>query len=404
MKILFAAPYTPSKIRPRPFYLIKGLKERGHSVTFVGLIDDYTWLEKEREFEKYLEHVKLFRIPMIKSYLNCLLNLCTNLPLQAAYSYSREMKEYVQELCLENDFDIIHIEHLRAAYCLPEKRSIPALYDSVDCISNLYLQFKEKAPTVFRKAINQIEYRKLKKYEPYLLTRFDGITAVTQQEIESLMNLIPQDTEKLPVTAVVANGVDSSYFSPENSSVEPYSIVFVGKMGYYANEIAAVHFAREIFPEIKAKQEKAKFYIVGANPPKKVRELARIKGIVVTGWVPDTKVFLRRAHVVVCPLSVAVGIQNKILEAMAMAKAVVSYPSPVSSLKQSKKAALVISETERDFTDQVLGLMNDDVLRNDVEKNARTYVLENYSWHDSIERLEKFYKKLIGMSQTEAAK
>jgi glycosyltransferase involved in cell wall biosynthesis len=313
------------------------------------------------------------------------------------------MKKYVQKLFQEENFDIIHVEHLRAAYCLPEKRSIPALYDSVDCISNLYLQFKEKAPNLFRKAVNEIEYRKLKKYEPSLLTKFDGITAVTEQEIESLKNLTMQNNSNLLEAVIVSNGVDSSYFSQENRDIEPYSIVFCGKMGYYANEIAVVHFVQEIFPGIKAKQEQAKFYIVGANPSKKVKELSRNEGIVVTGWVPDIKDFLSRAHVVVCPLRVAAGIQNKVLEAMAMAKAVVSYPSPASSLKQSKNPALVISETAKDFIEHVLGLMNDITLRNDMEKNARKFVLENYSWDDSIERLEIFYEKLISMRKVETA-
>ncbi len=338
MRILFIAPYTPSKIRPRPLYFIKGLREKGHSVTFVGLVDDYTRLESEREFEKYCQDVKLFRIPKIKSYLNCFFKLFTNFPLQSAFSFSKEMKKCVHKLCRENSFDIIHVEHLRAAYCLPEERSIPALYDSVDCISNLYFQFKEQASSVFRKAINQVEYTKLKKYEPSLLSKFDGITAVSGQETKSLKKLTIQSNTHFPEAVVVSNGVDSSYFSPENHDVEPYSIVFCGKMGYYANEIAAAHFAKEIFPIIKAKRDQAKFYIVGANPSNKIKELSKSDEIIVTGWVPDIRDYLSRAHVVVCPLRVAVGVQNKVLEAMAMAKAVVSYPSPVLSLMQSEGA------------------------------------------------------------------
>src|SRR5205807_2428662 len=123
--------------------------------------------------------------------------------------------------------------------------------------------------------------------------------------------------------AVIPNGVDMEHFQPD-AERQPPSLVFSGKMSYHANVTAVLYFVREILPRVRAVEPHVRLRIVGSNPPPEIRRLATDPLITVTGYVPDVQEAVRGAAVAVCPVTVKVGIQNKVLEAMAMGLPVVS--------------------------------------------------------------------------------
>jgi sugar transferase (PEP-CTERM/EpsH1 system associated) len=400
MKILFVAPYLPSKIRTRSFNFIKQLKKKGHSIHFCGLEDSYSEagdLEKLREF---CDAVELFHLPRWRSLLNVILGLFQSTALQTAYARSSGLREAVKTGTARAHFDILHIEHIRAGYCLPQNRAIPALFDSVDCITSLYRLFAKEKTTLFGRFVSAVEAKKTARYESRLLSLFAGAIVTSDGDRSCLIKNAAEQRRNIPEIRTIANGVDGSYFKPDNSRVEPASIVFSGKMGYAANALAAKHFAEDVFPLVKEKKPAAKFIIVGANPPQDIRDLAKKEDIEVTGWVEDIRPFLKKAEVIVCPLRVAAGIQNKILEALAMAKPVVVYPETARFLKSPTEPPFLEAAGPRQFAENVCRLFEDESLRRTLQKNARDYIERFYDWEDKTRQLERFYREIIDDYQT----
>lgn len=404
MKILFIAPYVPSNIRIRPYHFIKGLSKKGHSITFAGLKDAYSDAEAIKELKNYCESVEIFNISKTTSYLNCCVGLFEKMPLQSAYCFTQKIKDRITQIALDSEFDLIHVEHIRSGYLIPDRRTIPAIYDSVDCITSLYQMFTKEQSSHLRKTIAFIESKKLEKAEPNVLSKFDRIIVSTFRDKHSLENLSQKANCVIPEITPIVNGVDSEHFKAQKATYEPHSIVFSGKMGYYANELAAMHFACEIFPLVKSKKPDAKFYIVGANPSKKLRQLDGNRDIIVTGWVPDIRNYLNIAHVVVCPIRVAAGIQNKLLEALSMAKAVVTYPETTFPLKPKKQNIFLLADNPSEFAENILKIMNNEILRMELERNAREFVQKFYSWDKNVNKLEEVYFKTLEAFDPDYAK
>jgi glycosyltransferase involved in cell wall biosynthesis len=181
----------------------------------------------------------------------------------------------------------------------------------------------------------------------------------------------------------ICNGVDLAYFDPGRSYPSPFSqnetpIVMTGRMDYWPNSQGAAWFAKEVMGEIVAQIPQARFYAVGANPP---RELSALAGdhIVVTGQVEDVRPFLAHAHVVVAPLQIARGVQNKVLEAMAMARPVVATGAATRALAVKSGVELRIEDDHRLFGKAVT-----DILTNAASctfgAKGRAYIEKNHEW------------------------
>ena len=187
------------------------------------------------------------------------------------------------------------------------------------------------------------------------------------------------------------NGVDTEYFDPEADldafSIADKAVVFTGDMGYWANVDAVRWFAKEVWPRVLAAEPNARFYIVGRNPPAQVQKLSKHIRITVSGSVPDVRPYLRNARVVVAPLQIARGVQNKVLEALAMAKPVVASLKAMEGIDRPQKGlAISISDAKDEFATYVV-----DALRNTPDSLMnRDYVLENYAWKAKLARLGKY--------------
>jgi glycosyltransferase involved in cell wall biosynthesis len=268
------------------------------------------------------------------------------------------------------------------------------VFDSVDCISDLYAQLAREHPPGFSKVIAAVEAKRLAAYEPAVLMRTNGVVVSSLRDKHGLNLLAAEKKRSLPPIQVISNGVDCDYFSPGAENIDRYSIVFIGKIGYSANSLAAKHFINEILPMVRAEQPNAKFTIVGANPPSDLRTLKQ-HGVAVTGWVPDIRPYLSAAHVVVCPLKVSVGIQNKLLEAMAAAKGIVTYPGPARTVSNDGLPLFLEADSPEAFAKHVIKLFQSDALRTQLGTNARAYVRARFNWENQTDRLERFYRDVL---------
>jgi len=213
---------------------------------------------------------------------------------------------------------------------------------------------------------------------------------VSEEESKLFKALVDTEANKI---SFVNNGVDLEYFNNTEQYQAVYDtsdniIVFTGAMDYWANVDAVIWFVTEVFPIIRQQCNTAQFYIVGSKPTKDVLKLANHAGVFVTGRVEDIRPYLFFANVVVAPLLIARGIQNKVLEAMAMGKKVVVTPQAIEGINIVDEDVYTLQDPF-DFANQVLELLEDRQTGQFVDKN-RQYVEKNFSWRASLKSLTNF--------------
>jgi sugar transferase (PEP-CTERM/EpsH1 system associated) len=245
------------------------------------------------------------------------------------------------------------------------------------------------------------EARHLLAYEQAVAARAEASIFVTEEETQRFIAATRHCAERV---VTIRNGVDSDYFSPSRSFDDPFHagerpIVFTGAMDYWPNVDAVVWFAREVLPQLTKADPSIRFYVVGMNPNVAVRALARDAATIVTGRVPDVRPYLRHARVVVAPLRVARGIQNKVLEAMAMAKPVVTTPACAAAISAQAGTELAVAADAETFAAQVRALMQPE-RGSEMGRRARARILESYAWPASFARLDE----LLAGPQPAAAK
>ena len=229
------------------------------------------------------------------------------------------------------------------------------------------------------------EGARLLDYERLAATRSVACLFVTQEEADLFSSLAPECEDKV---LAVQNGVDTEFFSPQHQLASPFApeetpLVFTGAMDYWPNIDAVCWFAREVLPLIAARRPEVRFYIVGMSPTPTVQALANDERVVVTGKVPDVRPYLQHAAAVVAPLRVARGIQNKVLEAMAMARPVVASPGAATGLTGTTGVEFEVAPDEQAFAAHVLSVL-DRARGEAMGKRARARVLSDYDWDANL--------------------
>ena len=239
----------------------------------------------------------------------------------------------------------------------------------------------------------------LLKYEQDVAREFDASLFVSADEAALFRQLAPDASERV---GYLDNGVDHAYFTPESDYEDPYDgcravIVFTGAMDYWANIDAVTWFSREVFPAVRESVNTARFVIVGARPSDEVRSLASIPGISVTGAVKDIRPYLSHARVAVAPMRVARGVQNKVLEAMAMGKFVVA--SNIGGHRELIQHGETGALFDIDDQDKLAANICDalDLARSNEQlgNNARAFVSEQRDWSKSAAKYLPVYESLL---------
>jgi glycosyltransferase involved in cell wall biosynthesis len=290
------------------------------------------------------------------------------------------------------------------------------IMDFVDVDSDKWAQYAKVAhfPMSW---IYRLEASRLAAYERGVAKSFGHSIFVTKAEEKMFKDKNPH----IQNISVISNGVDLDYFSPHfpqrqvSCVLRPASsnqqqaasdqnpatsnqqqatrnehpvLVFTGAMDYFANVDGVVWFTKEVLPLIKRELAATRFYIVGSNPTKEVLSLWSNDGVIVTGYVPDTREYLGRASVVVVPLRIAQGIQNKILEAMAMGIPVVATPQAFEGIEAEPGVDLILGESPEKFAMAVIKLVKEVSLRKSLGENARKVIEKNYCWSKNLSKLD----------------
>ncbi|MEO8407737.1 MAG: TIGR03087 family PEP-CTERM/XrtA system glycosyltransferase [Oxalobacteraceae bacterium] len=382
-------PYPPNKgDKIRSYHMLKHLSQR-YRVHLGTFVDD------ERDWE-YLDKVKLLcgetcfvKLDPMTSRMRSLSGMLSNSPLSLPYYRNASLQAWVDaQLGIRPIKNILVFSSVMAQY-VRKQRSARRVIDFVDIDSDKWKQYAITKPWPLN-WLYQRESRLLLTYEREVAKEFDGATFVSEAEADFFKQLAPEAENKI---TYFNNGVDTSYFSPQAAFTNPYppgtvALVFTGAMDYWANADAVEWFSKTVFPEIHAQFPRVKFYIVGARPTSRVNALATLPGITVTGTVPDVRPFLAHAALAVAPLRIARGIQNKVLEAMAMEIPVLASPQALEGIRADIGRELFVASDDRDFIRQIVTVLQSGSSAS-MGKAARSRILKDYSWPNSLARLDK---------------
>jgi glycosyltransferase involved in cell wall biosynthesis len=327
MKILFIVPYTPNLIRVRPYNLLRYLSKRGHQVTLLTLYQNEAERVDAQALEAYCHQVIALSLPRWRSLWNCLRTIPTRKPLQAAYCWqpalSQQLAEIVRGKNGRSPFDIIHIEHLRGVgYGLylqgrhnGSQTHPPIVWDSVDCISHLFRQAAAGSQSQFGRWMTRLELGRTERFERQLLPKFSQVLVTSPLDKQAFLSL-SANGRRADSISILPNGVDLTYFQPDNKVQRDKSTVVVsGIMSYHANITMSLHLVQNIMPHVWAKKSDVKLWIVGKDPAREIQALSQHPNVTVTGTVADIRPHLQRATAAVAPVTYGAGIQNKVLEA-----------------------------------------------------------------------------------------
>ena len=391
MKILFITPrfpFPPNRGDCLRYYNFAKMLSRKHELHLLSFIAS----EKEKKYLGELSGI-FSRMDTVllrpwKSYLNMALRFFSRIPLQVSYFHSKEMQAKVAGRFSHERYDAVYVFHLRMAPYAREMQNVYKILDLTDSVS-LFLKRMVRYRNLLLRPILYKEYLSTRRYESEIVKEFDESWLISDIDKEGI-DFSGRDSNMV----VVPNGVDSAYFSPDPSlEQKDNNILFVGYMGVESID-AVKYFIKHIFPLVQEKVPSAKFYIVGANPPSEIARLGKEQNIVVTGFVKDLRRYYSNAAVVIAPMRFVAGVQNKILEAMAMGVPVVTSSLGNEGINAMHGEGVFVEDRPDKFALRVIELLNDDRLRRDISRGARNFVKNNFSWHSVVERIEKVEKKL----------
>jgi sugar transferase (PEP-CTERM/EpsH1 system associated) len=246
----------------------------------------------------------------------------------------------------------------------------------------------------------RLEQRRVLALEANSASVCDRVLLVSEPEAELFRSLCPTSAPQ-----VLGNGVDAETFDPGGNHPDPFDaeslpIIFTGAMDYRANIDAVIWFAQNVFPMIRATHNRAEFWIVGSKPSRAVRGLEGQEGIHVTGRVKDVRPYLHHAACVVAPLRIARGVQNKVLEAMAMAKPVVATPEALEGIRAEPRKHVLTAGSSQDFARCVLEVLSGKW--SCLGPVARERVMREHSWDESLRGLDSLFSPATGLKQQTA--
>jgi sugar transferase (PEP-CTERM/EpsH1 system associated) len=394
LMLVHRVPYPPDKgDKIRSFNLLRFLAANGWQVHLCALADDPADLKHKKALEKFCASVSLQPIKPKSQKIKSLAAPLQGLPLSARYFYRPALQRSVDDVLSRHPIKSVlcfcgpMAEYIFRNKTRPLDSAVrPQLVmDLVDVDSDKWYQYAKKKSGPM-KWLCLLESRLLRAYEQKVVNSFDATILVSEDEAEMLRRRAA-NPEKIHG---IANGVDLDYFSPAEGAQPspPWRIVFCGVMDYFPNVDAVCWFAREVLPLVRERVGEVQFDIVGGKPSEEVQSLAKLPGVRVTGRVEDVRPYVRAADLSVAPIRIARGLQNKVLEAMAMGKAVLSTPEAFEGIEASPGWDLCVALAEPNvFAEAAVNLLQDPVKRKEMGLRARKTVEGGYCWETRLEGL-----------------
>lgn len=367
----------------RAYHLIRELSERFEIILFALSPTQITPAQR-KALTPYCHSIHVSIVPKVKSYSNLL--VMRNLPFQIAYFQSGTSMKELEQVVHETNPRIVFCHLIRMA---EYARRLPVrvkVIDYMDAFSKGMERMHATTSWWLRPFVRH-EAVSLARYEQAVYHEFGAHFIISRQD-RSCMPVKEKETMD-----VVPNGVDLTYFHPMEGK-RKYTVLFNGHMAYPPNIASALFTAKKIMPALRKKMPEANLLIAGAEPARQIRQLAN-RQTTISGWMDDIRTAFADSSVMVAPMLISIGLQNKILQAMAM-----GVPCVVSTLANNAIGAtpgkeLLVADDPEDYATQIELLCNDAAFRDSVVRQAQAFINRHFSWEQGAALIVRKIEKLL---------
>jgi len=385
MKLLVVVSRVPYPLdkgdKLRVYHQMKQLAKQ-HEIHLCCLDDNNTKKSNIEELKKFCSSVTVLKLSKPLIYFNLFKALFSSKPFQVHYFYQKKAHRKIKKRIKELQPDRIYSQLIRTAEYVKNEHSYIKTIDYMDAFSKGMDRRVKDANILYKQLIRE-EAKRLLKYEHLIYDYFDGHTIISKEDRDWIHHPNRKKIE------VVTNGIDIHFFCKKKETTPLYDLIFVGNMSYAPNIEAVKFLVQEILPLLN---KKTKVLIAGATPTKEVLKLAS-KNVTVTGWIEDIREAYSNAKIFVAPLFIGTGLQNKLLEAMAMELPCVTTPLVNKSLKAKEQETIRIAQNKEEFAKEIVTLLKNKEEQTKLGINARKFVEKQYSWQKSTKILEEVIKR-----------
>jgi sugar transferase (PEP-CTERM/EpsH1 system associated) len=363
----------------RAFHQIKELS-KNHEIILCALSDKKVEQKSIEKLKEFCNVIEVIRLSKWKIYLNLIRTLLfTNDSLQVAYFYNKAAKKRIDSLLNQHQPDHLYCQLVRVAEYVrtsPIKKTL----DYMDALARGMERRVDDAPFYIKRFL-KIETIRLKRYEHQIFNDFNHHTIISKQDRELIVNINNDNI------VVVPNGVDYKTYKI-SETIKKYDLIFSGNMGYPPNIDSAIYLVNHVMPLIWKVNSAINLVIVGAEPDKRVLKL-QSDNVTVTGWVDSVADYYGQAKVFIAPMQIGTGLQNKLLEAMAMKLPCITSQFANNALGATHQKNILIGNNPKEYAQYVIDLLTDDKLALEIAENGYQFISKKYTWEGSTSILEK---------------
>jgi sugar transferase (PEP-CTERM/EpsH1 system associated) len=361
----------------RAYNQLKALSKR-HEIYLFALNDAPLNRDAVNVLTSFCKEVHIFHLSKITIWWNLLRFLFSKKPLQCGYFYSKRAKRKVNALLTSINPDHIYAQLIRTAEYV-KRQKIKKTLDYQDVLSKGLFRIMEQSP-VWKRFFYNMEYKRVKQYETDIFDCFDNKTIITKVDRDLIEH---QGEGKI---TVIPNGVDFDFFQPVECEKQ-FDLIFTGNMSYTPNVQAAEYLVRTILPPLLEKYPHIKIVLCGTTPSSKVLALQG-KHVIVTGWVEDIRSYYAQSRIFIAPMQLGTGLQNKLLEAMAMKIPCITSPLASKPLDIVSQTEILVCNSVLGYIDAIDMLLTQPERYNDIAANGHEFVKRKYSWETTNNALE----------------
>ncbi len=363
----------------RAFHQIRILSQH-HEIFLCALHENQLEQNWIREVEKYCKRVETIRISKLNQTINLGLSVFGKEPFQVAYFFQRKAKQQVGSWIAEWKPDVVYCQLLRTAKYMEPITGIPKVIDFQDTFSK-GIERRLKTDRWYLRPILFSEMKRLTEYEETVFNAFDRCTIISEQDRDQL------PFAKRKEVAIVKNGVELDVFKPTNTK-KTVDILFAGNMGYPPNIEGAVFLENEVMPLVRKVRPGTTLMLAGTRPTAQVKQLAS-ELTEVTGWVSEIKDCYAKSHIFVAPMNIGTGLQNKLLEAMAMRIPCITSPLANNALKALADKEILIAESAEEYAKHILELLENTEKADAIAQAGYEMIVKQFSWEEMTKPLLK---------------
>lgn len=377
--LLSRVPYPTEKgDKLRAFNQIKQLSKH-HEIILFALNDMPLHKEAIDTLKPYCSEIKISNLSKFTILLNLIKSLFNGNPFQVGYFYTIRAQKEVNALIKKHKPDHIYCQLIRTAEYVKEHTDIPKTLDYMDVFSKGMERRSYTAP-FYLKPIFRLEHKRLLHYEHAIFDYFQNKVIISEQD----KNLIPHP--KNSEISVISNGVDTDYFKPLERKKE-FELLFNGNMSYPPNVESVEYLVKNILPLVLKKYPDVRLLISGTSPSQKVYAL-RSRYVFVSGWTKDIRDNFSKSKILVAPMQISIGLQNKLLEAMAMNIPCITSSLANNALGAENGRSILVADKPEEYAQHIIMLLENENEVKEIATNASDFVLQNYNWESTTKKLE----------------